>query len=44
MISYSWDEMSKWSKIELISHIRALEHELARPVEFRRIIIKKDSK
>jgi len=44
MISYSWKEMMTWSKTELISHIRALEHELARPVEHRQRLDKNDSK
>lgn len=44
MKSYSWDQMECWSKTELIERIRALEHELARPVEHRRKIDKTDSK
>jgi len=44
MESYSWEEMSNWKKIKLIERIRALEHELSRPIEFRRVLDKNDSK
>jgi len=41
MKSYSWEEMMTWGKTSLIGHIRALEHELARPVEHRQKIEKR---
>jgi len=44
MKSYSWAEMDTWSKTKLIERIRALEHELARPVEYRQKLDKNDSK